>query len=88
MPGCQLTRPDCDDIDKDEFLDEKKRLQHFIVVLLFMVKQMSGKKLLKLLQFINKYNLANSVSNIVVGLMLRIFLAIAISVANCERGFL
>ena len=35
---------------------------------------------LKLLQFINKYNLANSVPNIIV--MLRIFLTIAISVVT------
>ena len=40
---------------------------------------------LKLLQFIQKYNLGISVPNIVI--MLRIFLTIAVSVATCERGF-
>ena len=40
---------------------------------------------LELLQFIQKYNLGNSVPNIVI--MLRIFLAIAVSVATCERSF-
>jgi len=41
--------------------------------------------LLKLLQFIQKYNLGNSVPNIVI--MLRIFLTIAVSVATCEAFF-
>jgi len=40
---------------------------------------------LKLLQFIQKYNLGNSVPNIVI--MLQIFLTIAVSVATCERSF-
>jgi len=40
---------------------------------------------LELLQFIQKYNLGNSVPSIVI--KLRIFLTIAISVATCERGF-
>jgi len=40
---------------------------------------------LELLQFIQKYNLGNSVPNIVT--MLRIFLTIAVSVATCERSF-
>ena len=40
---------------------------------------------LELLQFIQKYNLGNSVPNIVI--MLRIFLTIAVSVATCERSF-
>jgi len=40
---------------------------------------------LELLQFVQKYNLGNSVPNIVV--MLRIFLTIAVSVATCERSF-
>ena len=40
---------------------------------------------LELLQFIQKYNLGNSVPNIVN--MLRIFLTIAVSVAICERSF-
>jgi len=42
-------------------------------------------KEVELLQFIQKYNLGNSVSNIVI--MLRIFLTIAVSVATCERSF-
>jgi len=37
------------------------------------------------LQFIHKYNLGNSVPNIVI--MQRIFLTIAVSVATCERSF-
>jgi len=41
---------------------------------------------LELLQFIHKYNLWNSVPNIVI--MLRIFLTIAVSVATCEQGIL
>jgi len=40
---------------------------------------------IELLQFIQKYNLGNSVPNIVI--MLRIFLTIAVSVATCERRF-
>ena len=40
---------------------------------------------LELLQFIQKYNLGNSVPNIVI--MLRIFLTIAVSVSTCERSF-
>jgi len=39
----------------------------------------------ELLQFIQKYNLGNSVPKIVI--MLRIFLTIAVSVAICERSF-
>jgi len=40
---------------------------------------------LELLQFIQKYDLGNSVSNILI--MLRIFLTIAVSVTTCERSF-
>ena len=40
---------------------------------------------LELLQFIQKYNLGNSVPNIVI--MLRIFLTIAVSGTTCERSF-
>jgi len=40
---------------------------------------------LELLQFIQKYNLGNSVPNTVI--MLRIFLTIAVSVATCEKRF-
>ena len=40
---------------------------------------------LELLQFIHKYNLWNTVPNIVI--KLRIFLTIAVSVATCERNF-
>ena len=83
---CQLTQLDHDDIDKDEFLVERKRLQHFIAVATSHSETNAWKEdPLKLLQFINKYNLANSVPNILV--MLRIFLTIAISVATCERSF-
>jgi len=38
---------------------------------------------LEVLQFIQKYNLGNSVPNIVI--MLRIFFTIAVSVATCEQ---
>ena len=40
---------------------------------------------LEILQFIQKYNLGNSVPNIVI--MLRIFVTIAVSVATCEGSF-
>ena len=61
-------------------------MQHFIVVATSHGETNAWKEeTLKLLQFINKYNLANSVPNIVV--MLRIFVTIAISVAICERSF-
>jgi len=40
---------------------------------------------LEVLQFIQKYNLGNSVPNIVI--MLRIFVTIAVSVATCEKSF-
>jgi len=40
---------------------------------------------LELLQFIQNYNLGNSVPNTVI--MLRIVLTIAVSVATCERSF-
>ena len=41
---------------------------------------------LEVLQFIQKYNLGNSVPNILI--MLRIFVTIACSVATCEGSFL
>ena len=44
--------------------------------------QYRKKALLEVLQFIQKYNLGNSVPNIVI--MLRIFVTIAVSVATCE----
>ena len=40
---------------------------------------------LEVLQFIQKYNLGNSVPNIVI--MLRIFVTFAVSVATCEGSF-
>jgi len=40
---------------------------------------------LEVLQFIQKYNLGKSISNIVI--MLRIFVTIAVSVATCEGSF-
>ena len=40
---------------------------------------------LEVLQFIQKYNLGNSVPNIVI--MLQIFVTIAVSVATCEGSF-
>ena len=83
---CQLTQLDHNNIDKDEFLVERKRLPHFIAVATSHGETNAWKEdPLKLLQFINKYNLANSVPNIVV--MLRIFLTITISVATCGKSF-
>ena len=83
---CQLTDINHDDIDKNEFLLERKRLQRFIAVATSQGETNMWKEgPLELLQFINKYNLGNSVPNIVV--MLRIFLTVAISVATCERSF-
>jgi len=47
--------------------------------------QYRKKASLEVLQFIQKYNLGNSVPNILT--MLRIFFTIAVSVATCERSF-
>ena len=77
---CQLDQ-DHDDFDKEEFLIERKRLQHFIAV-----ADIEGIKMRRegpFVQFIQKYNLGNSVPNIII--MLRIFLTIAVSVATCEQ---
>ena len=81
---CQLVT-EHDEIDKDEFLMERKRLQHFIFVSVKGEVKSRNEGPLELLQFIKKYNLENSVPNIVI--MLRIFLTIAVSVATCERSF-
>jgi len=48
-------------------------------------KVLEKEGLLKLLQFIQKFNLGNSVPNIV--MMLRIFLTITVGVATCEEFF-
>ena len=48
-------------------------------------KHCSKEGLLELLQFIQKYNLGNSVPNVVI--MLRIFLTIDVSVATCDKSF-
>lgn len=81
---CQIDH-DHDDIDKEEFLVERKRLQHFVAVADKDRIQTWKEGPLEILQFIQKYNLGNSVPNIVI--MLRIFLTIAVSVATCERSF-
>ena len=81
---CQLDH-DHDDFDKEEFLIERKRLQNFIAVADIEGIKMRKEGPLELLQFIQKYNLGNSVPNIII--MLRIFLTIAVSVATCERSF-
>ena len=81
---CHLNT-DHNEIDKEEFLVERKRLQHFISVAAKDEIQMWDKGPLELLQFIHKFSLGNSVPNIVI--MLRIFLTIAVSVATCERSF-
>ena len=51
---CQLTQLDHNDIDKDEFLVERKRLQHFINIATSHGETNAWKEdPLKLLQFIN-----------------------------------
>ena len=82
---CQLHH-DHEDINKEEFLIERKRLLNFISVAATQDETETWKEgPLELLQFIQKYNLGNSVPNIVI--LLRIFLTIAVSVASCERSF-
>ncbi|XP_069582652.1 zinc finger MYM-type protein 1-like [Ranitomeya imitator] len=83
---CQLNQ-DHDDINKEEFLIERKRLKSFLYVAVTQDKKETWKEdsPLELLQFIVKYSLENSVPNIVI--LLRIFLTIAVSVATCERSF-
>lgn len=73
-----------EDIDKDEFQMERKRLQQFIACS-ESEEDISGKGPLELLQFIQKLNLGISVPNIVI--LIRIYLTLAISVASCERSF-
>jgi len=74
------------DFDKEVFITETKRLQHFIAVAdIEEAIKMRKTGPLELFQFIQKYNLANSVPNTVI--MLRIFLTIAVSVATCEKRF-
>uniref|UniRef100_A0A8D0BQ35 HAT C-terminal dimerisation domain-containing protein n=1 Tax=Salvator merianae TaxID=96440 RepID=A0A8D0BQ35_SALMN len=82
---CQLNH-NYDDINKEAFLIERKRLQSFISVAVKQDKKETWKDSpLELLQFIVKYSLENSVPNIVI--LLQIFLTIAVSVATCERSF-
>ncbi|XP_026747537.1 uncharacterized protein LOC113508656 [Trichoplusia ni] len=73
-----------EDIDKDEFQMERKRLQQFIACS-ESEEDISGKGPLELLQFIQKLNLGISVPNIVI--LIRIYLTLAISVASCEKSF-
>ena len=77
---CQLGEVN-EDIEKEEFYAERKRLQYFV--------EASGNDKIdgpfELLRFIQRYHLGDSVPNIVI--LLRIFLTRAISVASCERSF-
>ncbi|KAL0896156.1 hypothetical protein ABMA27_012106 [Loxostege sticticalis] len=66
-----------EDIDKDEFQMERKRLQQFVASS-ELEEDIRGKEPLEILQFIQKLNLGISVPNI--GSHLD-------SVANCERSF-
>ena len=78
-----LINEEIDDIDREEFLVERKRLKHFIAAA-YEEKEWKGGPL-ELLEFILTYDLLNSVPNIVI--MLRIFLIVAVGVATCERSF-
>ncbi len=78
---CQLGEVD-EDIVEEEFFAERKRLQYFVQA------AEKGDNIdgpLELLRFIQRYQLGDSVHNIVI--LLRIFLTRAISVASCERSF-
>ena len=70
-----------ENIQREDFLIERARLQNYFAAA--DAADMEGP--LQLLQFIQKYNLTDSVPNIVI--LLRIFLTRAISVASCERSF-
>jgi len=51
----------------------------------YVAKNHEGEFKQELLQFIEKYNLGNSVPNIII--MLRVFLTIAVIITTCERSF-
>ena len=73
-----------ENVPLEEFLSERKRLQHFVMV----AGAVMNEKLehpLELLQFIQKFKLADSLPNVVI--LLRILLTTAVSVASCERSF-
>ena len=70
-----------EDVKKEDFVAERKRLQNFVAA--SGVKSMDGP--LQVLQLIHKYKLFDSVPNII--LLMRVFLNRAISVACCERSF-
>ncbi len=80
---CQLDQID-ENVLLEEFLSERKRLQHFVMAAggIWNVKL---EDLLKLLQFVQKFKLADSILNVVI--LLRILLTTAVSVASCERSF-
>jgi len=64
----------------------QKRLQQFIAAAdIEEAIKMRKAGPLELLQFLQKYNLGNSVPNTVI--MLRIFLTITVSLATCEKRF-
>ena len=72
-----LANPIEDEVEKEEFLAERRRLQYFV--------RASGNKridgTLELLSFIERYHLGDYFPNILI--LLRIFLTWAISVASC-----
>jgi hypothetical protein len=80
---------DFHDINKEEFLTERKRLQAFMAVPELSDVASKWKAdlegPLEVLSFIQKYRLENSLPNL--SILLRIFLTIAISIASCERSF-
>ena len=73
-----------DDINKEEFQLERRRLQEFINASGEYGKVIEGGPL-ELLKFIKRYNFDICVPNIII--MLRVFLTVGISVASCERSF-
>ena len=82
---CQIDH-DHNDINKEEFLNERKRLQSLIAIVVINDETQTWKEgQLQLLKFIQKNNHGNSVPNIVI--RLRIFLTISVSVATCEMSF-
>jgi len=58
---------------------------HHVADVQFTVQYSRERRPLELLQFIQKHKLGNSVPNTVI--ILRIFLAIAVSAATCQKSF-
>ncbi|XP_014770203.1 uncharacterized protein LOC106869141 [Octopus bimaculoides] len=70
-----------ENIKRENFLVERARLQYYLAAV--DAEDMEGP--LQVLQFIQKYNLIDSLPNIVI--LLKHFLNRAISIASCERSF-